>query len=113
MVRPDTRVREQVANSTLAALGWQVLQAHLDETGPSRGQLTHLCAHIRRHGDLVCKYPCADFKGRRARFLARSQSYAAAHLGAEASDEVSRETDLIGQVEHGCIAQHPRPARRL
>lgn len=107
MLRPDTRVREQVVNSTLVALGWQVLQPHLDEIGPSRGQLRHLCAHIRHRGDLVYKYPRADFESRRARFLARPQSYAAAHLSAEASDEVSRETDLIGQVEHGYCAASP------
>jgi hypothetical protein len=63
--------------------------------------LTELCGHIRRYSDLICKYPRKDFERRRTGFLDEMRAYAEVHLGAEAADEVARETALIALIEHG------------
>lgn len=97
----ETRLREQIVKTALAALDWAVLQTHLDQIAMSRAQLTELCGHIRRYSDLICKYPRKDFERRRTGFLDKMRAYAEAHLGAEAADEVARETALIAQIEHG------------
>jgi hypothetical protein len=97
----ETRLREQVVKNALAALDWAALRAHLDQIAMSRAHLTELCGHIRRYSDLICKYPRRDFELQRTRFFDEMRTYAEVHLGAEAADEVARETVLITQIEHG------------
>ena len=94
-------LREQIVKSALAALDWPVLQAHLDQIAMSRAQLLELCGHIRRYSDLICKYPRKDFERGRTGFLDQMRAYAEAHLGAEAGDEVARQTALIALIERG------------
>lgn len=94
-------LREQIVKNALAALDWPMLQAHLDQIAVSRDQLIELCGHIRRHTDLICKYPRKKFELGRTAFLDQLRAYAEAHLGAEAGGKVASETTLIALIERG------------
>jgi len=97
----NKRLREQVVKSALATLDWDALKEHFEDIVLSRGQVTEACCHIRRSTDLICKYPRKDFERRRARFLNKLRSYAEAHFGVEAANEIDTEVALIERIEQG------------
>jgi hypothetical protein len=90
-----------VIRSAIAAFDWNTLKEHFGNIGLSRDQLTDVCGHLRRHTDLICKYPREEFEHRRAHFFDQLRTYVETLFGGEVSSQVTRELELIELVEHG------------
>ena len=97
----DDGFRESIVKEAVAAVDWKALQDHLEVVTLARGHISEVCGHLRRHSDLICKYPDKNFEQRRARFLELFRNFALKRFGPEAAAEVAKEAALLTQIERG------------
>lgn len=95
------KLSEKIVKAALGALDWAPLKVHLDQLEVSQRTVAELCGHVRRHSDLICKYPRESFEARRTRFFEDMRCYVDEVLGSEAATEIDDVMGLLAQIEHG------------
>src|SRR5438045_2564914 len=92
---------ESAVKAALTGLDWRTLEEHLDQTAFDGDVLEVLCGHIRRHTDLIQKYPNAKIEKQRATFFDALKRYIQHRLGSAQVSTVEAVISTLAQVEHG------------